>query len=87
MLGWGVSVVSVVLSDEPNDHSRPKSEHNASVSSPSVDSEDISVIALDEVEGFRKDEYTWDNCDSHENSGESNLGLEHALDVFNSNSS
>ena len=83
--GWGISVVSVVFSDETDDHTRPESEHDASVGGPSVHGEWDLLGTTFEGEAFWKDEDSWDNASSHNDGGSTNLELKDRLDVLNGN--
>jgi len=83
--GWGISVVGVVFSDETDDHTRPESEHDASVGGPSVHGEWDLLGTTFEGEAFWKDEDSWDNASSHNDGGSTNLELKDRLDVLNGN--
>lgn len=92
--GWAVGVGGVVFSDESNDHARPESEHDASISLPSgnkLDEENLLSISSNEtlieieLEGLWKDVKGWDNSGGHQKGGDTDLGLEDSLDVLNSN--
>jgi len=85
--GWGVGVVGVVFSDETDDHTGPESEHDATVSCPSLHGKWDLLGSTFEGEAFWEDEDGWDDASSHDDGGSTNLELEYRLDVFSLDSS
>ena len=85
--GWGVGVVGVVFSDETDDHTGPESEHDATVSSPSVHGEWDLLGSSFEGEGFWEDEDGWDDATGHDDGGSTNLELKDRLNVLSLDSS
>ena len=81
--GWGVGVVGVVFSDETDDHTGPESEHDATVSSPSVHGEWDLLGSSFEGEGFWEDEDGWDDATGHDDGGSTNLEFKDTLNVLN----
>jgi len=65
MEGWSIGVVGVVFSDESDDHTGPESEHDATVSDPSVHGEWDFLGSSFEGELFWENEDSWDNASSH----------------------
>ena len=82
MEGWSISVVGVVFSDESDDHTGPESEHDASVSDPSVHGEWDFLGSSFEGELLWEDEDSWDNASSHEDGGGTDLEFKDRLNVF-----
>jgi len=87
MEGWSISVVGVVFSDESDDHTGPESEHDASVSDPSVHGEWDFLGSSFEGELLWEDEDSWDNASSHEDGGGTDLEFKDRLNVFDLDSS
>lgn len=85
--GWGVGVVGVVFSDETDDHTGPESEHDATVSSPSVHGEWDLLGSTFEGELLWEDIDGWDDASSHNDGGGTNLELKDGLNVSNGDSS
>ena len=73
MEGWSIGVVGVVFSDESDDHTGPESEHDATVSDPSVHGEWDFLGSSFEGELFWENEDSWDNASSHEDGGGTDL--------------
>jgi hypothetical protein len=82
MEGWSISVVGVVFSDETDDHTGPESEHDASVSNPSVHGEWDFLGSSFEGEGLWENEDSWDNATGHEDGRDTNLEFKDCLDVL-----
>jgi hypothetical protein len=83
MEGWGIGVVGVVFSDESDDHTGPESEHNTSVSDPSLHGEWVLLSTTFESELFWEDEDSWDDATGHEDGGSTNLEFKDTLNVLN----
>jgi len=85
--GWGVGVVGVVFGNETNDHTGPESEHDATVSGPSVHGEWDLLGTTFEGEAFWEDEDGWDDATGHDDGGGTNLELKDRLNVSLGNGS
>ena len=73
--------------DETDDHTGSKSEHDSTVSSPSVHGEWDLLGSSFEGEGFWKDEDGWDDATGHDDGGSTNLELKDRLNVLSLDSS
>ena len=74
---WSIGVAGVVLGGETDDHTRPESEHDATVSSPLAD---VSVAR--KRESLWKEGNDWDQENGHDNSRVQKLELQNGLNVF-----
>ena len=77
----------IIISDETDDHTGPESEHDATVSSPSVHGEWDLLGSSFEGEGFWEDEDGWDDATGHDDGGSTNLELKDRLNVLSLDSS
>jgi len=83
MEGWSISVVGVVFSDETDDHTGPESEHNTSVSNPSLHLKWVLLGTTFEGEALWKNEDGWNDATGHEDGGSTNLEFKDTLNVLN----